>query len=403
MLTRTIAIRYLFSRQSRSVVNLISGLSVFAVSMPVAAMLILLSVFNGFSTLVRSMYSAFDAELTVTPREGQTFLSSSVDTSALLRVPGVSGCTFVLEQSALLEHGDRQTTAMVRGVDTAYTAVFPVVDGATTGDSRVRIGDLDRLLVGQSKAWDLGIRTLADAEVTLYAVRRGSFSSLLPVGSYSRLRVPVGGVFSLDLETEQTYVLTSLSLARRLFDYPGQATSLALRLSDGCDVASVRQSVSALLGEAFQVRTREELRGSFYRIMAYEKWGIFFIALLVLIIASFSVVGALSMLIVEKRGDMATLRALGCDSGFIRGVFRWEGLLISFLGGLLGLLLGVVLVLLQRHFGLIEFPVDTFLTKSYPVELRIGDVAAVVLAFGGVSLLLTGITVRSMIKNEERL
>ena len=300
MLPQLFARRYLFSSQSRSVVNLISGLSVAAVAMPVAAMIILLSVFNGFESLVKSMYSAFDADLTVSPRQGQTFAQRDLDTAALARIPGVGALSFTLEQSALLEHGGRQATATIRGVDDAYGAVFQLGDAVSAGEWRVRLGDLERLVVGQSMAWMLGIRSLADADVTLYAVRRGSFSSLLPLENYTRRTEPVGGVYTLDLETERTYVLASLRLAQELFGYPGRASALVVRLAPGADAAAVRKTVAEAAGDGFRVRTRDELRASFYRIMTYEKWGIFFIALLVLIIASFSVVGALAMLIVEN-------------------------------------------------------------------------------------------------------
>lgn len=379
--------------------NLISGLSVAAVAMPVAAMIILLSVFNGFESLVKSMYSAFDADLTVTPRQGRTFDAGGIDTAALRRVPGVAAFSGVLEQSVLLEHDDRQATATIRGVDDAYGEVFPLDGAITSGTWEVRRGDLERLVIGQSMAWSLNIRTLADASVTLYAVRRGSFSTLLPLDNYTRRTAPVGGVYTLDLDTERTYVLASLRLAQDLFEYPGRVSSLVLRLAPGADVREVRRDVAALVGGDFTVRTRDELRASYYRIMTYEKWGIFFIALLVLLVASFSVVGALSMLIVEKRDDIRTLRALGADAGFIRAVFRTEGYLICALGGGIGLTLGVVLSLLQQHFGLIEIPAETFLTKSYPVEFRFPDLLAVVAAFGVVALFLSHLTVRSMIKN----
>lgn len=379
--------------------NLISGLSVAAVAMPVAAMIILLSVFNGFESLVKSMYSAFDADLTVAPRQGRTFETGRIDTAALRRVPGVAAFSGVLEQSVLLEHGDRQATATIRGVDDAYGEVFPLDDAVTSGTWEVRRGDLERLVIGQSMAWSLNVRSLADATVTLYAVRRGSFSTLLPLDNYTRRTAPVGGVYTLDLDTERTYVLASLRLAQGLFEYPGRISSLVLRLSPGADVREVRREVAALVGEEFTVRTRDELRASYYRIMTYEKWGIFFIALLVLLVASFSVVGALSMLIVEKRDDIRTLRALGADAGFIRAVFRTEGYLICALGGGIGLLLGVGLSLVQQHFGLIEIPAETFLTKSYPVEFRFADLLAVVAAFGAIALFLSHITVRSMIKN----
>lgn len=402
MLSRFIARRYLFSPHSRSVVNLISGLSVAAVAVPVAAMVILLSVFNGFETLVKSMYSAFDADLTLTPRRGQTFAQSEIDTAALRRIPGIASFSWTLEQSALLEHGGRQATATVRGVDDSYGEVFDLGDAVTTGEWRVRLGDLERLVIGQSMAWMLGIRTLADADVTLYAVRRGSFSTLLPMDNYTRRTEPVGGVYVLDLDTERTYVLTSLRLAQSLFEAEGRASGLVFRLTPDADVERTREAVSEATGDSFRVRTRDELRASFYRIMTYEKWGIFFIALLVLVIASFSVVGALSMLIVEKRRDIATLRALGADTLLLRRIFRTEGLLICGLGAVIGLLLGVTLSLVQQYFGVIEIPAETFLTKSYPVELRLSDLFAVAVTFSLVSLLLADVTVRSMIKNTTR-
>lgn len=393
-----IARRYLFAPESRSVVNLISGLSVVAVAMPVAAMIILLSVFNGFESLVRSMYSAFDADLTVSPARGQTFAVEAVDTAALGRVPGVEAFSLVLEQSALLEHGGRQATATIRGVDDAYAKVMPLGEAISAGDARVRVGDLERLLVGQTMAWQLGIRSLADADVTAYAVRRGSFSALLPWDNFTRRTLPVGGVWALDLETEREYVVASLRLAQELFRYPGRASAVVVRLASGADAGQVRSAVEKAVGDDFRVRTRYELRASFYRIMTYEKWGIFFIALLVLVVASFSVVGALAMLIVDKRRDMATLRALGADTGLLRSVFRSEGYLICALGAGLGLVLGVGASLVQQHFGLIEIPAQSFLTKSYPVEFRPADLVAVLASFAAVALLLTDVTVRSMIK-----
>lgn len=402
MLSRYIARRYFFSPRSRSVVNLISGLSVAAVAIPVAAMVILLSVFNGFETLVKSMYSAFDAELTLTPRRGQTFSVTDLDTAALRRIPGVGALSLTLEQSVLLEHGGRQATATLRGVDDSYGEVFDLSDAVVTGQWRVRLGDLERLVIGQSMAWMLGIRSLADADVTMYAVRRGSFSTLLPMDNYTRRTEPVGGVYVLDLDTERTYVLTSLRLAQSLFETPDRVSAVQIRLTPGASPERTREAVAASAGDGFQVRTRDELRASFYRIMTYEKWGIFFIALLVLVVASFSVVGALSMLIVEKRGDVETLRALGADTDLIRSIFRTEGLLICGLGGVIGLVVGVTLSLLQQHLGLIEIPAESFLTKSYPVEFRMTDLVVVAAAFAVVAALLANVTVRSMIRKTTR-
>ncbi len=389
--------RYFFAPASQSVVRLISSLSVVAVAVPVAAMVILLSVFNGFERLVRQNCSAFDADLTLTPSEGQTFAVSDLDTAALARVPGVGAWSFFLDQSVLLERDGRQATALVRGVDDRYGLVLPLRNAVTVGAPEVRLGDLQRLVVGQSMAYMLGIRSLADADVGLYAVRRGSFSSLLPVQNFTRRTLPVGGVFTVDLDSERSYVLASLPFAQELFSHPGRVSALAVRLAPGADADRTRAAVARAVGERFQVRTRFQMRASFYRIMTYEKWGVFFIALLVLVVASFSVVGALAMLIVDKRSDIRTLAALGADRAAIRRIFRAEGFFICGAGALCGLSVGVGLTLLQQHFGFIEIPADSFLTKSYPVEFRFADLLAVAASFSAVAFLLCNITVRSMI------
>ena len=398
MLSLFFARRYFFSSASRSVINLISGLSVVAVAVPVAAMIILLSVFNGFETLVRQNASAFDADLTLSPAEGQSFDIAALDTAALARIPGVAAFSFFFEQSVLLEYRGRQAAATLRGVDDRYTDILPLDGHLTAGFPVVRVGDLERLLIGQSLSYALGIRSLADADISLYALRRGSFSSLLPVANYSRRCVPLGGVFAADLESERSCVLASLRLAQELFSSPGRASALAFRLEPGADLSRVREQVARIAGEGFRLRSQAEMRASFYRIMTYEKWGIFFIALLVLVVASFSVVGALAMSVVDKRRDMRTLAALGADRSFVRAVFRAEGLLICSVGAVAGLLVGVGASLAQQHFGFIRMPAGTFLTDSYPVEFRFSDLVAVAVAFAVVAFALSGITVRSMIK-----
>ena len=398
MLVARFARRYLFAAESRSVVNLIAGLSIVAVAMPVAAMLILLSVFNGFEQLVRANWSVFDAEITVTPAAGSTFETAQLDTAQLRRLPEVAGCAFVLEQSALLQRNGRQAITTVRGVDGNYDAVLGWSRTLAVGSASTEPADPMPMILGETMAGQLGIRTLTDAEVEIYAVRRGQLPSLLPSANYTRRSVVAGGVFVLDLEAEQRQVLVPIALARDLFHYPGQASALLLRLAPGTDPDAAKRRIAAVTGPSFELRTRNELRASFYRIMRYEKWGIFFLALLVLVIASFSVVGALAMLIVEKERDIATLRALGAGNSLVRTIFRAEGVLICALGAAVGVVLGVTATLVQQYFGLIEIPAETFLTTSYPVEFRFGDLLAVLAAFAAVALLLSDLTVRSMIK-----
>lgn len=399
MLSLRFARRYLFSRKSHSVINIISGVSVVAVAMPVAAMIILLSVFNGFEGLVRSMATAFDADLVVTPSRGNTILVEAVDTAALRQIEGVEALGWVVEQEALVRYRDRQATVTVRGVEENYPELFPVEQTITRGEYRVELGDYDYALLGQGLAYGLGVRSLAMGELELYALRSNSFSTLLPVDGYTRRVVPIAGCFQLDAETELGYLLTSIRLARELFSMDGAATSLLLRLDPAANPERMKRLVAEQLGDSYRVRSRYELKQTFYDIMTYEKWGIFFISLLVLIIASFSIVGALVMLIIEKRDEELTLRSLGADTDFIRRIFLGEGLLIGALGALLGVVLGVGVTLLQEHFALVKMPVETFIMDAYPVEFRGGDLVAVLLVFGGVLLLISVLTVRSMIKN----
>lgn len=401
MLSHFIAKRYLFSPKSHSVINIISGLSTLSISMPVAAMIILLSVFNGFDTLIKGMYTTFDSDLMVSSSRGQTFVIDSLDGFSIEDVEGIESFSYILEQSALLESDGRQTTTTVRGVDDNYITVLPIDSAVVRGEYGVRLGEIDRMVLGQANAYTLGIRSLIDSRVNIYALRRNSFSSLLPFNNFNRKGVQVEGVFALDSESERKYALTSLRLTQELFNHEGRASSLIIKISEGSNIEQVKSHLEQLVGDSFSIKTQYELNATFYSIMVYEKWGIFFISLLVLIIASFSIVGALSMLIIEKRSDIKTLRAMGGSVKFIRSIFYYEGLLISLLGALIGGILGVGVTLVQQYFGIIVLPAETFLTSSYPVEFRFMDLIVVILSFGVVTTFITRLTVLSMVKEIE--
>ena len=403
MLVSLFARRYLFSRNSRSVINIISGVSLVAVSVPVAAMIILLSVFNGFEGLVRQTWSAFDADLTVTPMRGVTFDIAQVEQSGFAQREEIEAYSFAIEQEALVAYHDNRTTVNVRGVDDRYAEVVPVVRTITSGDYCVALGeDVDKVVVGQGVAYTLGLRSFVTDNLRIYAVRRNSFSTLLPVDGYSLAELPVAGIFAVDAQTDGGNVIISLRKAQELFDYRDRATSLFVKVREGVSPQSGKIVLEQLLGKEFKVETREELNATLNRLMKYEKWGIFFIALMVLVVAAFSIVGALVMLIIDKERDMVTLRAMGADTSLVRRIFAAEGILICGIGGAAGLIFGVVTVLIQQHFGIIAMPTDGFLVDAYPVELRWGDVVAVVAAFTAVVPLISATTVRTMIKSVKK-
>lgn len=395
MLSLLFARRYLFSKKSHSVINIIAGVSLLSVAIPVAAMIILLSVFNGFESLVKSMASTFDADLTVSAVRGSSFECERIDTLKISQIEGVEAVSFVAEQSVMLEYKGRQMTASLRGVDDNYTSVLEIDKAISSGRYLVRLGDYDRLVLGRGVAHTLGLRSLAEP-VNIYSLRRNSFSTLLPIDGYKSCEAEVEGIFSLDAEAEQRYILGSLRQARQLFEMPSAATALVVRCGDK-ELDRVKSEIEQIVGEEFEVKSRYQLDPTFYDIMTYEKWGIFFISLMVLIIAAFSIVGTLSMLIIEKRDEQITLRAMGADHRLITRIFIGEGLLIGAIGGAIGIAIGVGVTLAQQHLGIVKLPVESFAVRSYPVELRIADLVAVIVAYIGVVGVISTLTTLKMI------
>ncbi len=401
-LSQLFARRYLFSAKSHSVINVISAVSVVAVGVPVAAMIILMSVFNGFAGLVDGMQSAFDADLEVRPREGKTFMTDALPTDSIRSIEGVRGVSFALEQSALAEYGGRQVVITVRGVDDNYTDVLPMTDYVQTGEFELRLGEIEQACVGSSVAYRLGVRTFLDTPLNLYSPRRGEISTLLPIDAYTHRRTWPSGVFMISGDVDDSYILTSIELAQSLFDYDGRASQLLVDVRDEASLERTRDAVQRAVGDDFKVVTRLEQQAALYRIMKYEKWGIFFISLLVLIIASFSIVGSLAMLIIDKRDNITTLRAIGARTEFVRSIFTGQGALIGLLGAAIGLVLGVGICWAQQHFGLIEMPGTTFVVRYYPVEMKLTDILLIIAAMAIVTMAITQLTVRTMIRPTEK-
>lgn len=395
-LTQFFARRFLFSPKSHSVINIISRVSMVAVGIPVAAMVILISVFNGIDQLVRGLYNDFDADLLVSAAEGKVFSPDSLDTRRILALDGVEGISYILDESALLEYRGRQTTATVRGADDGFTRVVPI-------EGMVPVGEVDAggAIVGQGVAYNLGMNIILREPLKFYVPRRGSYSSLLPVNSFSTGEIPIDAVFALDAETDGQYVIVPLQFAQRLFDYEGRVSGLMIRFAPGAAANSLKNEVARIAGDDFTVRTRLEQKASLYRIMQYEKWGVFFIGLMVLVIASFSIVGSLIMLVIDKRGNIRTLGALGAPLGFVRSVFIRQGMMIGMTGAVGGLLLGVLVCGVQQIFGVVPMPAATFLVDSYPVLMKPLDIAAICAAFVAVIYIITIFTVRKTVTSRD--
>ncbi len=393
--------RYLLAKKSHSVVNIITSLSLVALSLPVAAVIILLSVFNGFGELVLMTNRIVDADITVVRQSGYLFPVDSIDFEALRAVDGVAAVSVVSEQTMLFEHDGRQAVATLRGVDSAYLDVVAMEGSIVKGEWRVSLGELDRMVMGNSLAFRLGATNLIDRFVDVYALKgAGNFSSLLPMSNYSQRQIKMAGLYTADMASEERYVLTSLRAVERLTSSEGRASQLFIRLEQGADQKRTIEALRDQVGDEYRVMSRYDLNPMLYDIIDYEKWGLLFISILIMIMASFTLIGALSILIIEKRDNIATLRAMGASWVFIRRIFFGEGLLISGVGVALGALVGSLVTLGQKTFGWVKIPAQTFLTNVYPVELLLGDVIIVVALSMAISTALSYIVVVQMIKKE---
>ena len=378
---------------------MISAVSIVAMAIPVAAIILLLSIFNGLERMALNNLKSVDPDLSITPREGTTFRVEELPSALLDDLADVEQYSFILEQSALAQMGASRAVVQVRGVDEGYTSVVPVAKNILVGEFTTRAEEDDYVVAAHGVMQDLSsLRTTAIGEsMQLYAINRTRISTLLPVGGYTRRELPIAGIYSID-EDNRSLVITSLKAAQSLFNYADRASAVEIRLREGASPLRLAEQLQATVGEHFDVRTREE-RNSIYRLMALEKWGVFCIAVLVMIVASLSIVGTLVMVIIDKRDDVRTLRTLGARRDFVRDIFTAEGLLMALLSLVLGLVLGAGLALLQQHFGFVGIDAQTLQVNAYPVEVHLQDILLTVVAYAAVSYIVVKLTVRALMRD----
>lgn len=395
------ALKYLTSRKSHSVINIIATVSLVAVVVPVAAMVILLSVFNGFESLVRDLYKVVDADIEITAEGGINTAGGKLQ-ECIEMVEGVEAFSSVVERQALLSYRDNRVAVRLRGVDGEYKRVVPIEAYTSVGNAEVELGDLDRMMLGEGVAYELGMYSMAAGDVEVYSLGGGQIGSILPTFAMHSESIDVCGTFIIDQQQAASLAITSLRAASRIFGIEDRADMVMVKVAEGASHRRVADELQRGLGRAYKVTLREDKNAGFYAIMRYEKWAVFFVSLLVLVIASLSIIGTVIMLIIEKQDERQTLLSMGADKTFIRGIFVREGLLISGIGGAIGLVVGVVITLLQQHFGFVKMPNANFLIENYPVELQVGDLAIIFVMFVAVALAVSLVAASTMIKSEKR-
>ena len=380
-----IAKRYLFSKKSHNAINVISGVSVCGVALATLALVCTLSVFNGFQDLVATMFTAFDPELKITSARGKVFDADDERIQLLRHLPEIEVFTQSLEDNAMVQYKGRQAMVVIKGVEDNFNQLT-AIDSVLYGRGQWCLHDevVDYAVPGIELVSILGtgIKFLDPLEV--YAPKRGVKINIAnPMNSFQSDYLHSSGlVFAVNQQQyDASYILTSLSFARNLFQYDTEVSSVELKLLPDANFSQVKDKIEDLLGSDFKVQDRYEQQLDTYRIMEVEKLISYLFLTFILLIACFNVIGSLSMLIIDKRADVVTLRNLGANDETITHIFLFEGCLISFFGAIVGVVLGVALCLVQQEFGLISLgtgdSTGAFVVDAYPVSVHLSDVLLV--------------------------
>jgi len=385
-----IARRYLVSKKSHNIINIISGISVIGVAIGAMALIIVLSVFNGFDKLVVSLFSSFNASIQITPTRGKTFNLSSFPMDQLRKIPGVLHITEVIEEDALMKYQDNQAIVTIKGVSESFTRMSGLDSMMVEGKFILQDGDKDYALLGSGVAGALNANIQDYINpVSVYVPRRdATFSGGFENAFNSDIIFP-SGFFQIQWEYDVKYTILPLRFVKKLLDYGDERTSIEIDLAKNDDQPAIQKKIEMLVGNKYTVKNRYQQQEILYKIMVSEKNYIFMILTLILIIATFNVIGTLSMLILDKKKDIAVLQSMGAGQQLIRRIFLFEGVLISFIGAFLGLTLGALICWLQIRFSLIRLGSadSSFVVNAYPVNMQIIDFIVVFLTVMAIGFL----------------
>ena len=373
-----IAKRYLISKKSHNAINIISGISITGISIVTMALIIVLSVFNGLSQLVQTLYNSFDPTISITAKQGKTFDPNTTEFQSLKKLDGIAYYTEVLEGNALLKHQDKQCIATIKGVSKEFEQMSGFDTLIHEGSFNLK---KNNIIIGNGIAYKLqtGPNVLS-SPISIYAPKRGNTNSLNPEDGLNELKVYPAGTFTVNDEFDEKYALMNIENARTLFDYTNEVTSIELSLKSGSDPKLIQAEIEKTVGEKYEVKNREQQNALLFKTFKSEKLWTFIILIFILIIASFNVIGSLTMLIIEKKKDIIILHNMGADVSLIRKIFLVEGMLITFIGTSVGLIIGTFLCWLQMKYALIKLSDSFTVINAYPVQVQLIDVIAILAA-----------------------
>jgi lipoprotein-releasing system permease protein len=378
-----IARRYFFSRKKSggfNLITIISGISLLGYVVGAMALVIVLSVFNGFEVMFLSMYTHFDPDLQITPRQGKVFHMDDFPDEGIRQLKDVAYLSAALEENVLLKYDDRQTLATVKGVDDNYTRIVNIDSNIVSGSWVLKENEVPYAAVGQSLAWQLAIDPNNPVKpLTVYVPSRSGTTSILDAAdAFRKSAILPTAVFSVHQEVDEKYVLVPVSFLMQLLERDDERSSAEIKLKPGADMYAVQKQIQELCGPGFVVKNRFEQREAFFRIMRSEKFISYVILFFILLVAAANTIASLYLLMLEKKKDLNVMASMGFTRNDARKIFVFESLLLALSGGGAGILLGMTLTWLQQNFGLLTLNQNAaFIYQSYPVELRTGDVLLV--------------------------
>lgn len=378
-----IARRYLLSKKSHHAINVISAISVCGVTVATAALVCILSVFNGFQDMIAELFTAFDPQLKVLPAEGKFMASDEPELENLKKCDFISVYTETLEDNALLVMNNRQVMATIKGVSDNFDEqadIDKILYGG--GVFQLHVDVIDYGVLGINLLMQLGVGTDFTSPIQVYAPRKGKNINLNdPRESFNEeeLYSPKVGFMVKQSKYDSNYAITSLAFARRLFERQGYVSAVELKLAEGIDVEDAKKEIRNLLGKKYKVLDRYEQQEDTFKIMKIEKLISYIFLTFILLVACFNIIGSLSMLVVDKKKDVQTLRNLGADDGQIANIFLIEGRMIAVIGAVAGIVIGLALCLVQQNFGIIKFgsSAGNYIIDAYPVSVHIADIIVV--------------------------
>jgi len=394
-----IAKRYLFSRKKMHAINIISGISMLGVFVGSAALIIILSGFNGLEDLILSLYSNFTPEIRIEPREGKTFDPNTAYFKTLHQDGRVFSYTEVLKEKVLAKYGDKQFIGTIEGVSDEFLRNKQLDSTIQNGSFTLTAGGRDYSVIGSMVQNSLGVNIndpFANG-LELYSPRRKAVTSFNPLDEFVQKTIPVSGIFSVQQDFDDI-IVAPLSFTRELLDQPVEVSAINLNFKKGTNLKQVEDEIIAKAGSKYIVKNRFVQNAALYKTLNIERWSVYMILTFVVIIAIFNIIGSLTMLVMDKQKDIAILSSLGAGKRLIQGIFFFEGMMISMIGLVAGVLAGTIFCVLQLQYGLIKMGSKITVMDAYPVALKLIDFVIVFLTVGIIAVIASGVSARLSVK-----